>query len=228
MQFPIPQVALSYRRLVDQLLLQRDEWNKGRRFVRMFSSTVISEFNEDVCGGGRKHHVYNLAEFRQYTFTPVIFNVRAFDFLWGPSQQDPGFSPEVCGWPNGWADINLRWRWLLDAVSLISGVLRPVIMAPGEFVQIPDAKPTFRGDPEYVVGDYYPYFRGVYAARKVVAGTTYVGVINMEHYESLNIEVPVRGSSAEDLLGSGTRTIRGNVLREKLPPMGVRIYRIRP
>lgn len=210
-----PEQALGY--LLGSLRAQEEKWQAGHRFVRGVSTTPIPEFLPGVTN----HRVWDRPELYRFFLAQVIFNVRAFEILWGPNQVGAGRTPEMHGWPGGWADIDNRWGWTLDVTTALTTTLRPVIMSPGLFVRISSASPAFEIPSQF---NNFLY-SGLYAAQKIVEGVTYIGAVNTES-RSLSVVIPASGATAVNVITGAQVPITNGAIRETIPGLTARIYRI--
>lgn len=217
---------LPFTVLLGELELQERAWANGKRFVRGVSTTPISEFapgGVHPCGDHRPQP-YPRQEFDRWMLSQVIFNARAFEILWGPSQTERGCDPSQTPW-GSWAKVMEVWGWTLDFSRAVNTTLRPVILSAGEFRRIPEATPVFR-TPSLETNWVY---KGIYAARKDVGGVTYIGVINTQTEDLANVVVPVTATAtfACDLLTRRTEPVASGALRfSAFPGLTARIYQL--
>jgi hypothetical protein len=216
-------IPFSY--LLGELQLQERAWANGKRFVRGVSTTPLSEFTPGgvhPCGDHRAQP-YPRQELERWMLAQVIFNARAFEILWGPSQTE-GCDPSQTGW-GSWSKVMEVWRWTLDIVRALNTVLRPVILGAENFRQISSALPAYQRPSQF---NNFLY-RGIYAAQKQLGQTTYVGIVNVQTEDLTNVVVPVSSSapSACDLLTRRVEPITTGALRfSTFPGLTARIYQL--
>lgn len=215
-----------FSRLLGELLLQDRLWQQGYRFVRGVSTTPIGEFipmGVHRCGDHRASP-YPYVELERWFLTQVALNGRAFEVLWGPSQTEAGCDPSQTPW-GSWARVMEVWSWQNTLIRHLTTTLRPIILSASTFSRIASATPAFE-EPSYLNGFVY---RGLYAAQKQVAGTTYLAVINTQSQDLPNATVPLSGSAAVDLLTGERFAVSAGQLRwSTFPALKARILRVEP
>jgi len=226
--------------LYDGLAVLNQAWNDGTRFVLGFSTTPIPELDPAAVGDGRDcgtfysaMRVPTQAEIHRYFMYQVANNVRAFDILWGPNQRCSNVPPGdslapayLSAWNNTMTETN-RVR-----------SLAPIILAPGRWQPLVTTPAFVPYAPSPTGND----FRGIYAAKKTVGGTTYIIACNLDFVAgatttspwvenavkkaTINVGFPIK--SATRIFETGAASFSGGVITDAFAPMGVHVYVVTP
>jgi hypothetical protein len=231
MEYPMPQFTISefspssqITRIIDEARYAQDIRNRGARFVNVGSITVVSEFATYINGGMPR--IPSREEiFRSFLLLAAL-NYRGFDVLWGPSQvihsNDQERQQLFQNLEQLRPSIDRAWSDTLDAFRLLMGPLYPVVVDPANFTQISEAQPVLRG-PDSNTGWVY---KGVYAARKSVGGTTFVIAVNTEE-NSIPVSIPVSRSTVTELVTGQSVSVTAGRISATLPAHAARVYAVR-
>ncbi len=227
MEYPMPEFTISEFAPYTQVLHIVNESRyadriraRGARFVKAGSVTVVSEFATYINGG--RPVVPSREEIFRAFLLLVALNYRALDVLWGANQVIYSNEQERQQLFQNLEQlrpaIDRAWADTLDAFRLLTGPLYSVIADPASFTQIPDATPSFQLQ--------FDRYTGVYAARKVVGGTTYVVAVNPEE-NALSVSIPASGSTATELVTGQSVSLSGGRISVTLPARSARVYAVR-
>ena len=204
--------------------------NGAPNFALGFSTTPVPELDN---GNINNVRVVSKDEIHRYFMLQVAMNVRAFDVLWGPNQRDPQDNTGDAALSQNTLNA---WQWTGQEIARIKS-LESVILAPGLWKPL-TTTPAFEA---YAASDTNNDFKGVYAAKKTVAGVTYVIAINADFHEDAFdarkwTENPLPGAtidlgfaikSATRLFETGAVSFSGRAITDSFVPMGVHVYAVR-
>lgn len=212
----------AFSHLLNELRLAEQKWAQGRRFIRAVSTTPIGEIfymsESNPCGDHRTA-AYPKEELVRAFLTQVILNARAFEILWGPSQVQLPCTPDHT--PYGQQGLEERWQWTMEIMKLMTTTLKPIILGSGAFTQISGAIPALQSPSQATNWAY----KGLYTAQKQVSGKTYVGAVNTQS-NAISVVIPVSGNIAFDILENRYVPITDGAIRETVPGLTARLYRI--
>jgi len=120
------------------------------------------------------------------------------------------------------------WNWTGQAIAQVKS-LEPVILAPASWQRVTTTPAFTILPPQHNIID----FRGIYATKKTVGGTTYVIAVNVNQVNfvetglnsaTINVGFPI--NSVTKMFETDPVTFTGSVITDSFVPMGVHVYAV--
>lgn len=226
--------------LYDAMVAMNKGWLAGQRYVLGVSTTPIQEIDTAATRGLPR--APSQAEIHRFFMYQVANNARAFDVLWAVNQGLGRGDARLAllPAPNARPSYLDVWNSVGLEIERINS-MAAVILAPGRW-QVLATTPAF----QLGQGPTGNSMAGVFAAKKTVAGVTYVIATNMNEYEkpnptnpnapgtwsdlptpaaTINVGVPVR--SVTRLFETGAVSFSGNRISDSFPAMSAHVYAVR-